>query len=164
MDFLNVYPNPFSAFDKDGHPCGVCPRDTDADAGGPGQFVGARLDDERTKVLQDFGKMAPHEIRSPRQSTKYSYLGIASDDADLATKLQSKEAVRLPATRYYKDRLIEGSIIAADKATAALARLPHFLDPKLFFGSYAPAPTDSVAALAEPDTDTTGATSAVNEA
>ncbi len=138
MEFLFVYPNPFSAFDKDGHPCGVCPRDPDADAGGPGQYVGARVDSAKTEVLQDFGKMAAHELRSPMQRTKYSYLGIASDDVELGTKLGAKEPIRLPRTKYYRDRLIEGSILSADAATARSANVPHFVDPKAFFAACAP--------------------------
>src|SRR6478735_3428895 len=117
MQFLNVYPNPFAAFDKDGDPCGVWPRDFDADAGGPGQYVGARVDSEKTKVLQDFGKNAPHELRSPEQSTKYSYLGIASSDPELSQKLGEKEPIRLPRTKYYIDGLMQGALLAADAET-----------------------------------------------
>ncbi len=138
MDFLYVYPNPFSAFDKDGHPCGVCPRDPDADAGGPGQYVGARVDSDKTEVLQDFGKMAPHELRSPMQRTKYSYLGISSDAPDLIAQLVSKEPIRLPMTRYYRERLVEGSIISADAATAMAARVSHFAPPAEYFKQHAP--------------------------
>lgn len=133
MEFLFVYPNPYAAFDKDGHPCGVCPRDPDADAGGPGQFVGARVDKDKTEILQDFGKMAAHELRSPMQRTKYSYLGIASDDPELPGKLASKEPVRLPRTKFYRERLIEGSLLAADAATARSANVIRFVDPKAFF-------------------------------
>lgn len=139
MEFLFVLPNPYSAFDKDGHPCGVCPRDPDADAGGPGQFVGARVDSDKTEVLQNFGKNAPHELRSPMQSTKYSYLGVASDDLELATKLSDKDPIRLPCTRYYRDRLVEGSILAADSQTAKLASVPHFVAAKAHLARYAPA-------------------------
>src|SRR5215216_859286 len=112
MTTLRVLPNPWSAFDKDGHPCGVCPRDPDADAGGPGHYVGARVDPKRTKVLQDFGKMAAHELRSPLQSTKYVYLGISSDDPELATKLIAATPIEIPRTKYYCDRIREGALLS----------------------------------------------------
>lgn len=139
MDTLLVYPNPWSATDKDGHPCGICPRDPDADGGGPGHFVGARLDKKRTEVLQDFAKMhgggdlgaelAKHELRSPLQRTKYSYMGVASDDPDLAAKLLEKDPIKLPRTKFYRDRLLEGALIPADAVTAAAARLRRFIPP-----------------------------------
>jgi hypothetical protein len=148
MQTLKVYPNPFAAFDKNGVPCGVCPRDPDADAGGPGHFVGARLDTVNTKILQDFRAMnarrygaamgaalAAHEIRSPIQATFYEYMGVPSCDPELAEKLAGKDAVELPVTKYYKDRLREGSLLAADAATAKAAALPIFTDPKLFFAA-----------------------------
>lgn len=148
MQFLLVYPNPYVAFDKDGHPCGVCPRDPDADAGGPGQFVGARVDHIKTEILQDFGKMAPHELRSPIQRTKYSYLGIASDDPELATKLVSREPVRLPRTKFYRDRLIEGSIVAADLETARSASVARFVEPATFFKRFAQPVPEAPAVIA----------------
>lgn len=138
MQTMRVYPNPFSAFDKDGDPCGVCPRDPESDGGGPGQFVGARIDRNETKVLQDFGKSvkfgdhARHELRSPLQKTKYSYLGVASSDPELAALLASKEPVEIPITSYYKERLREGSIIPADAETARRARAP-FTPPAQVF-------------------------------
>lgn len=148
MQTLKVYPNPFAAFDKNGVPCGVCPRDPDADAGGPGHFVGARLDTVNTKVLQDFRAMnarrygaamgaalVAHEIRSPIQATFYEYMGVASCDPELAQKLSGKDPIELPVTKYYKDRLREGALLAADRATAAAAALPLFTDPKHFFAA-----------------------------
>lgn len=147
MQTLLVYPNPWSAFDKNGVPCGVCPRDPEADAGGPGQFVGARVDRKNTKVLQDFAaihggggrgaKMAAHELRSPMQTTHYEYMGVASLDPELAVSLAAKDPIEIPATKYYKERLREGSLIAATQATAAAARAP-FTPPKDFFAHRAP--------------------------
>jgi hypothetical protein len=143
MQTLLVYPNPWSAFDKNGVPCGVCPRDPVVDAGGPGQFVGARIDPKNTKVLQDFAalhgggargaKLARHELRSPMQATFYEYLGIASQDPELAEQMASKDPVEIPSTKYYRDRLQEGSLIAADQATAKAARLNVFTEPAEFF-------------------------------
>lgn len=138
MQTMRVYPNPFAAFDRDGDPCGVCPRDTESDGGGPGQFVGARIDRNETKVLQDFGKSvkfgdhAQHELRSPRQKTKYSFLGIASSDPNLAALLAGKDPVEIPVTSYYKERIREGSIVPADAETAKRARTPFTPPAQLF--------------------------------
>jgi hypothetical protein len=138
MQTMRVYPNPFAAFDRDGDPCGVCPRDPESDGGGPGQFVGARIDRNETKILQDFGKSVKfgdhsrHELRSPMQKTKYSYLGVASNDPSLAALLASKEPVEIPITSYYKERIREGSIVPADAETAKRARIPFTPPAQLF--------------------------------
>jgi hypothetical protein len=163
MQTLRVYPNPWAAFDKNGVPCGVCPRDPDADAGGPGQFVGARVDKKNTRVLQDFAaayaakfgpalaaKLANQEHRSPIQATFYEYLGIASSDLELAEKLAAKDPIEIPATKYYKDRLREGALIPADRATATKVKLTVYVEPAIYFAtrsmkSEAPALTASVA-------------------
>jgi hypothetical protein len=142
MQTLKVYPNPFAAFDKNGVPCGLCPRDPEADAGGPGHFVGARVDKTNTKVLQDFaaeyekrwGKnlaavLARNETRTPRQATFYEYMGLSSLDPNLADLLAARDPIELPVTRYYKDRLREGSLIPADRETAALAKMARFQEP-----------------------------------
>lgn len=161
MQTLRVYPNPWAAFDKNGVPCAVCPRDPDADAGGPGQFVGARIDRKNTKVLEDFAagyvakfgsalakRIAEQEHRSPRQATFYQYLGIESFDQQLAEKLAAKEPVEIPATKYYKDRIREGALIAADAETAAKCKVPHWMPPAEYFNSrrVVAAPTSSESA------------------
>lgn len=153
MQTYRVYPNPFAAFDKNGVPCGVCPRDPDADAGGPGMFVGARVDKKNTRVLQDFAsingaKFGSHvgamiargEIRSPRQVTLYEYMGVESCDPELAAKLGAKDAIEIPATKYYKDRLRDGSLIAADIKTSRAAKLIGFQPPAQVLAHLAPKP------------------------
>ncbi len=139
MDILLVYPNPWANLDKDGEPCAVCPRDIDGDGGGATQYVGARLDRNRTKVLQDFAalngggprgaELAKHELRSPLQSTKYTYMGIASNDPQLAAKLLEREPIALPRTKYYRDRIAEGALLPANAETAAAGRLRRFVPP-----------------------------------
>lgn len=147
MRVLRVYPNPWSARDANGQPCGVCPRDPESDGGGPGQFVGARVDRKQTQVLEDVPE-EEQSIRSPRQRTAYEYLGIPASDPQLAEKLAAAQPVAIPRTKYYRDRLAEGSLIPADTETAREARRP-FVDPKNFFARYAKstsaAPTEETA-------------------
>jgi hypothetical protein len=153
MQTLRVYPNPFAALDKHGTPCGLCPRDPDADAGGPGLFVGARPDKKNTQILQDFaaingeklgaraGAMAAKgEIRSPMQLTRYEFMGVSSLDPELAAKLAAKDPIEIPATKYYKAELRSGSLIPADIETSRAAKLLRFVPPAEFFKRYAPAP------------------------
>jgi hypothetical protein len=152
MNVLRVYPNPWAATDKHGVPCGVCPRDPESDGGAPGQYVGARVDKKRTQVLQDFGEHAAHELRSPMQRTCYEYLGVASDDPELGTKLLSKEPVELPRSKYYRDRIADGSLLCADKATADAAKFRGFVPieqlSKRFVAAPAPPATPTVEAEA----------------
>lgn len=144
MQVLRVFPNPFAATDRDGVPCAVCPRDPDADGGGPASFVGARVCRKGTQILQDFSKqgrvgklnIGDYELRSPMQRTRYEYLGIQSTDPKLAELLSAKEPIELPATKYYKDRLREGALLPADAATARAAKLTAFIEPKTFFARY----------------------------
>lgn len=119
---LRVYPNPWLATDRDGLPCAIVPTDPEGDGGGPGQYVGARVDRKRTKVLQDFGENAKHELRSPMQRTVYEYMGTASNDPELARKLFACEPIEIPRTKYYRQRLREGALLAADAETAASAK------------------------------------------
>jgi hypothetical protein len=121
--FLRVFPNPWAARDKDGVPCGVCPRDVEKDGGGRASFVGARIDPQHTKVLQE---LAETEIRKPQQRTRYQFMGLAADDPQLREKMLALEPIELPETRYYKDQIAQGALLAADAATAAKARIKEF--------------------------------------
>lgn len=137
MPILRVLPNPWSARDKEGRPCGVCPRDPDADGGGPGQYVGARVDRKRTEILQKLER--GDDLRSPMQRTAYEYLGIASDDRELAAKLLAAAPIELPATKYYRDRISDRSLLAADAETARIAKLRRFEPPARALSRYLPA-------------------------
>lgn len=116
MTTLLVYPNPWAAFDKDGTPCGICPRDPEWDGGGPLQFVGARIDKSKTRVTQVLQR--GDDIRSPMQRTAYEYMGISSSDPDLRQKLFALEPIEIPNTRYYRDRLRDRALLPADKVQA----------------------------------------------
>jgi hypothetical protein len=127
MQTIKVLPNPWSALDADGIPCGVCPRDPDADAGGPGQYVGARVDPKATEIIQRLNK--GDDLRSPRQKTIFSFLGKAANDPGLREHLLSATPIDIPATKYYKERIAEGSIVCFDLAASKVARLANFSPP-----------------------------------
>lgn len=150
MQRINVLPNPFIARDKFGRPCAVCPRDPDQDSGGGAKFVGAKVDQAATVVTQKLRR--GDDMRSAQQRTFYKYLGIASDDPELAAKLAAAEPVNIPLTRYYRDRLREGALIVADKASAEVARV-KFHEPLDVFPKPAPAPVPEAPAESDEDSD-----------
>lgn len=163
-EILRVYPNPWKAIDRDGLPCAVVPMDPEADGGGPGQFVGARVDRKRTKVLQ---QLEPHDnLRSARQKTTYEYLGIASNDPKLAEKLFATEPITLPKSRYYRERIREGALFAADQETAqkARARFVPAKDLAARFASLAPPQAESAASNEPPSLPADGTTTVTKPA
>jgi hypothetical protein len=140
MSTLKVYPNPWIARDRNGLPCGVCPRDPESDGGGPGQFVGARVDRKRTEILQKLGK--GDDMRSPMQRTVYEFMGIPSDDPELEAKLFACEPIALPRSKYYRDQIRQRALIAADAETAKAAKL-KFVPRKAKADVKAPVALDS---------------------
>lgn len=130
MKTIKVLPNPWSAIDSDGVPCGVCPRDPDSDGGAPGQYVGAKVCKENTKVLQRLRQ--GDDLRSARQKTIFSYLGKPAVSPDLGSHLLAAEPIEIPLTSYYRERLMERSIVCVDAESAGLARVPFF-DPREMF-------------------------------
>lgn len=159
---IKVYPNPWKALDADGDPCAVVPRDPIGDGGGPGSFVGARIDAARTKMGPELRK--GDDLRSRRQTTKFTFLGIASNDPDLSSLLAAAEPVEVPATRYYRDRLLDGSLLPADAETASAVKMRAFTPPaqalagaKSHATGVRPAPTVSVtvAGVEQPVTNVT---------
>lgn len=149
---LRVYPNPWAARDMHGLPCGVCPRDPDSDGGGPGQFVGARVSRAATKVLQEVPEQE-QQLRSPMQRTVYEYLGVPSSDPELAAKLAAADPITVPRTKYYRQRIAEGALIAADEETAQAGRRP-FIDPAKHFARFRPKPKANPEQESAPDAST----------
>lgn len=152
MKTIKVLPNPWAAVDQFGLPCGVCPRDPDADAGGPGQYVGARVDPKQTEILQ---KLEKHEMRSARQKTVFSFMGRPANDPGLAEHLLNAEPIEIPLTNYYRDRIREGAIVCRTQKDAQLARFANFVRPELLFPkpAEAPKPAESPKPDAEPNPD-----------
>lgn len=113
---LRVVPNPFAAdLSADGRACAVVPVDMDGDGGEPGRLVGVAL---KSDVVAE----APEgNIRGNRFRRVYLYLGVSNDELEpgaLVTELAGKDPVVLPNTQYYRERIAEGALIAADIATA----------------------------------------------
>lgn len=144
MTILRVYPNPYAAFDKNGVPCGVCPRDPADGGGGIGQYVGARLDRKRTTMVSDVPK--GETLLKSRHERVYEYMGIAAIDPQLASKLGDAEPVELQKSPYYRSRLIARELLPADKETAALAGVPY-MDPKVVLDKLAGEPSEGLQQL-----------------
>ncbi len=107
---LLVLPNPYTFIDGDGEPQGACPADP-GHAAGKRMWVGAKLDPQRTKFLDDYedrrkGLKWKGDPRPRPQATKFSF---------------ATEPVDIPSTPHYLDRIREGSLIAADAETFAKA-------------------------------------------
>jgi hypothetical protein len=99
---LRVFANPYVHLDPSGRPCGACPVDP-AHLPDRREWVGAWLDAERTKVLSTPEK---GEVRAPVQETIFAF---------------SQDAIELPATPGYLDRIRSGELLAANAPTAQAA-------------------------------------------
>lgn len=123
---ISVIPNPFAAgLDAEGRACGLCPTDPIEDPTEPGRMVGAVVDAVMLSTVLG------GEIRNARQSTGYKFLGVSNRETSkhqLATELGKREPVALKYTDYYRDRLMDGSLLPADEATAKVAGV-SFLEP-----------------------------------
>lgn len=102
---IRVYANPYAHLDHEGRPAGYVlfdPVDHHAYASDNElrRYVGASIDVEKTKIL----------TRAPERSAQ-------SDHQDTVWSFSS-EPVVLPLTHYYLDRLRDGELLPADKATA----------------------------------------------
>lgn len=100
---FKVYPNPFIHLDHDGYPAGACHCDQVHHVGmTTRRFVGATLDSEQTMLLEKLSK-EELQYRNARQQTRF--------------KFTFDEPTTLPVTDYYRDRLRDGEIFAADQET-----------------------------------------------
>lgn len=112
---IRVYPNPFSAIDHEGRPCGrvmLDPVDHHAYAADhePRRYVGAAIDNEKTVVFQ---KSAKGSAQADLQETFWSF---------------SEDVVELPRTHYYLERIRANELFAADEDTAehaGIALVPY---------------------------------------
>lgn len=129
---LRVYPNPWGLHpdhlddgsvmpttDHEGRPAGAAFFER--------HYAGTSIS-PRTEILDKEPRLRGDE-RSRRQRTILAYCGIDADDEELAKKLSEKPAVQLPVTDEYLRAIKKGLLIAADKPTAAAARV-KFEDPK----------------------------------
>jgi hypothetical protein len=110
---LRVIPNKFSFIHPEHGPQGACMQDPNEHARGSTgplvRYVGARLDPKRTVITErrdGTEKGRPLDHRQSKQTTVY----VFSDDP-----------VTLPHTKYYLDRLHEGTLVPADEETLANA-------------------------------------------
>ncbi len=102
---IRVHANPYAALDHDGRPSGAVmfdpvdhhPYAQDTEAR---RYVGAAIDLEKTVVFQ---KAAKDSAQSDMQETHWAF---------------SAEAVELPRTHYYLERIRAGELFAADAETA----------------------------------------------
>lgn len=111
---IKVYPNKWLSLDAQGNPCAVVP--IDFFEHGPGRrWVGAKLSANMTApaVLQRVGKLT-QEV-TPAQ---FDQIWTFTDDA-----------VEIPLTKYYVQRLRTGELIVAD-AESALAAGVAYSDPQ----------------------------------
>lgn len=109
MRMLRVLANPYAAVDHEGRLCGACPTHSIEGGHTPGrrEFVGAALNREKTKVVSQGN---PTSLAFHEQDTHWAH---------------SPDVVEVPATpdHYYRQRLMHGDILPADKATAEYAGL-----------------------------------------
>ncbi len=100
MSFLYVVPNPFTALDKEGNPCGFCYADPATSR--PFQVIGGTL--TRTVLAQDGGDF------DRRADTRGARV--------YAKPLLDLRAVRVTNSKYHQERVVCGDLIAVDLATA----------------------------------------------
>lgn len=126
MPILKVYPNPFTARDAHGMPCGVVPVESDGPNLG---YVGAEVDRDATQTLRKeqtarfIGRRSnkPLEVVtiSGRQRTYWKYLGItAAELLENPQALLRKTPVAVELSAYYLRRILRGELLLADEESA----------------------------------------------
>lgn len=113
MKMMQVLPNPYRSLDADGKPTAIVPCHS---RHAPGEFVGA------TKTLNVLQKATTIDIKRVVNGRTVIEPMIEQFDRSKASFTFSLEPVQVPAEgavgAYYRDRVREGSLVAADEATA----------------------------------------------
>lgn len=108
---LRVLPNPWTFIHPDHGPQGHVHVDTGGRGSEP-SYVGSEIDRERTKITEVRPASDP---RSNRQITVFKFPAL-NETLDGPTK--DSDGIELPRSPYYLDRLRDGDLVPADKATA----------------------------------------------
>lgn len=109
---LRVKTNPFHSVGPEGQPSGVVAEDLGLDPT-TRALVGAKLDRERTIITK--AGVSGDALRHSLQETRYVFdLGV----------------IELPDTAYYRRRIQDGELLAADEATARSVGI-KFVDPEI---------------------------------
>jgi len=114
---LKVLPNPWSCIDHLGRPCGVVPCDPVEHVQAQRRWVGAK-----PKAVQTAPRVA-HMVKTT--------LVVVQEAQHDLTWSYSTEPVEVPNTPYYRERVKQGDLIAADLATANACNLKRFTNPAL---------------------------------
>jgi hypothetical protein len=113
MRMMQVLPNPYRVLDADGNPTAVVPCHP---RHAPGEFVGA------TKKLNVLEPAQFVDIKRTVGGKQVVEQKLAQYDRSKATFTFSSEPTTVPAEGavgvYYRDRVREGSLVAADRSTA----------------------------------------------
>ena len=100
---VSILPNPYCSLDVDGEPAGAIPIERMR-----GVYIGASLDQSRTRrssqsSIRLRGQEVVNELLDTNTSTKFLFRDIPEE---------------FPLTGYYRAMAKEGSVIAADEASA----------------------------------------------
>jgi hypothetical protein len=150
---LRVYPNPWginpsavingtpvdtAVFDHEGRPSAVVYANTLAEGGASRRLVGAGVCELHTHVHgSSSGRhtVTVGNIWKPRQQTVYTFLGCTANETapfELAAKLSKAEPVDVIYCEYYRALIADGSLVAADEASAKEAGVPFEAAASLF--------------------------------
>jgi len=126
MKMLQVIPNPYGVLDADGKPTAVVPCHS---RHAPGEFVGAT----RTMIESEPAQYV--DVSRVVGGKKVVEQKLAQLDRSKASFAFSTEPVQVPADGnvgvYYRDRVREGALIAADKFTAQKCGVQFELPEKI---------------------------------
>ncbi len=109
---LRVLPNPWTFIHPDHGPQGHVHVDTGGRGSEP-SYVGSEIDRERTKITEVRPEKDP---RPHRQVTVFRFPAL-NDTLDGPSK-DFADGIEVPRSPYYLDRLRDGDLVPADKATA----------------------------------------------